>query len=266
MNPAAGRLKSSHSSTTTSQSSIQRITLQTSFLSSIRSELGSALSSCARMLPIASSCASAASVMSMLSWQRSVNCPTRCSCAGILTTLHSARILKRKFKPFETMEVFLPMKQMIPLKKQSKKAQRSNMPSSAVAGMVFPLSQELCQMVKPMTEIELNEEIENLLTESAAGQPSRRTGSAYRREMRIRKNDSLMRIVTRRYVPHAGYIDYGFDGDTLLHSGKYIKYPKNSNCQRWMKRETSRKSRNCQDLPRKGNYYRRLFDYWWTLY
>lgn len=53
------------------------------------------------------------------------------------------------------------------------------MPSSAVAGMVFPLSQELCQMVKPMTEIELNEEIENLLTESAAGQPSRRTGSAY---------------------------------------------------------------------------------------
>ena len=61
-------------------------------------------------------------------------------------------------------------------------------------------------------------------------------------------------------------IDYGFDGDTLLHSGKYIKYPKNSNCQRWMKRETSRKFRNCQDLPRKGNYYRRLFDYWWTLY
>ena len=69
-------------------------------------------------------CASAASVMSMLSWQRSVNCPTRCSCAGILTTLHSARISKRKSKPFETMEVFSPMKQMIPLKKQSKKAQK----------------------------------------------------------------------------------------------------------------------------------------------
>lgn len=107
MNPAAGRLKSSHSSTTTSQLSIQQITLQTSSLSSIRSELGLALSSFARMLPIASSCASAGSVMSMLFWQRSVNCPTRCSCAGILTTLHSARILKRKFKPFETMEVFL---------------------------------------------------------------------------------------------------------------------------------------------------------------
>ena len=42
----------------------------------------------------------------------------------LLTTLHSARISKRKSKPFETMEVFSPMKQMIPLKKQSKKAQK----------------------------------------------------------------------------------------------------------------------------------------------
>ena len=65
--------------------SIQQITLLTSFLSNIRSELGLALSSFARMLPIASSCVSAGGVMSMLSWQRSVNCPTRCSCAGILT-------------------------------------------------------------------------------------------------------------------------------------------------------------------------------------
>ena len=84
--------------------------------------------------------------------------------------------------------------------------------------------------------------------------------------MKVRKNDRLRRIVTRSYVPHAGYIDYGFDGDTLLHSGKYIKYPKNSNCQRWIKRETSRRFRNCKELPPKGNYYRRLFDYWWAMY
>ena len=31
-----------------------------------------------------------------------------------------------------------------------------------------------------------------------------------------------------------GYIDWGIDGDTLLHTGKYIKYPKNGNCQRWI--------------------------------
>ena len=103
---------------------LTRFELVTSSLPSIRSELGLVLSSFARMLPIASSCASAGNVMSVLSWQRSENCPTRCSCAGILTTLHSARISKRKSKPFETMDVFSPMKQMIPLKKQSKKAQK----------------------------------------------------------------------------------------------------------------------------------------------
>ena len=140
------------------------------------------------------------------------------------------------------------------------------MRSSAVAGMVFLPSQELCQMEKPMTEIELNEKIENLLTESATRQPSKRTGSAYRREMRIRKNDALMRIVTRRYVPHAGYIDYGFDGNTLLHSGKYIKYPKNSNRQRLCKKASNARVRRYMDLPCKGNSYRRVFDYWWTLY
>lgn len=117
-----------------------------------------------------------------------------------------------------------------------------------------------------MTEIELNEQIESLLTEPALQRQPRRSGAAYRREMRVRKNDRLMRIVTRSYVPHVGYIDYGFDGDTLLHSGKYIKHPKNSSCRRWIKRETSRRFRNCKDLPSKGNHYRRLFDYWWTLY
>ena len=68
------------------------------------------------------------------------------------------------------------------------------------------------------------------------------------------------------YAPHRGYIDWGFSGRTLLHTGKYIKYPKNSNCQRWIKRETSLRIRRCRDVPAKGNYYRRLFDYWWTLY
>lgn len=96
---------------------------------------------------------------------------------------------------------------------------------------------------------------------------TRKSGRAYRRQMHISKNDSLMRILSYGgYAPHRGYIDWGFKSQTLLHSGKYIKYPKNSNCQRWMKRETSRRMRRCFAVPHKGNYYRRLFDYWWTLY
>ncbi len=83
----------------------------------------------------------------------------------------------------------------------------------------------------------------------------------------IRKNDRLLRIINYGwYAPHIGYIDWGYDGRTLLHSGKYIKYPRNSQLQKWMKRKTSRRIRCCRGVPKKGNYYRRLFDYWWTLY
>lgn len=120
-----------------------------------------------------------------------------------------------------------------------------------------------------MTEIELNEKLKEIEQERCNAlpcQPNRRTGKAYRRQMHIKKTDDLLRIVIRHYIPHAGYVDWDFDGQTLLHSGKYIKYPKNSHCQRWIKRETSRKFRHQLDLPHKGNTYRRLFDYWWTLY
>lgn len=115
-----------------------------------------------------------------------------------------------------------------------------------------------------MTETELNERIETLLTETPV---QLRAGQSIwiRREMKARKNDRLLRIIRRRYMPWAGYVDWDFNGSTLLHSGKYIKFPKNSNCQRWMKRLTSKKVRRCPELKGKGNYYRCLFDYWWTL-
>lgn len=116
-----------------------------------------------------------------------------------------------------------------------------------------------------MTEIELNEKITTLLTEQP-NQEKKQSRRPYAREIRVKKNDRLLRIIQRHYMPHAGYVDCGFDGTTLLHSGKYIKYPKHSNCQRWMKRLTSKKTRRRPDLARKGNEYRRLFDYWWTLY
>ena len=88
-----------------------------------------------------------------------------------------------------------------------------------------------------------------------------------RRINRIRKNEDLFKIINLSgYAPHRGYVDWEFTGTTLLHSGAYIKYPKNSNCQKWIKKETGRRIRNCKDVPSKGNYYRRLFDYWWTLY
>lgn len=114
-----------------------------------------------------------------------------------------------------------------------------------------------------MTETALNEKIakltENELSEAHLRSKGRRR---LRRVRDIQKSDRLLHMINYGgYAPHRGYIDWGFDGKTLLHTGKYIKYPKNSNCQRWIKRETSRRIRSCRNAPAKGNFYRRLFDY-----
>jgi len=118
-----------------------------------------------------------------------------------------------------------------------------------------------------MTEIELNEKISSILTECPVQQRPVSVSGYSRRAMKVRKDNRLLEIMNYGgYAPHVGYVDGGFRGPTLLHSGKYIKYPKNSNCQRWMKRLTSKKVRRHSELTGKGNQYRRLFDYWWTLY
>ena len=119
-----------------------------------------------------------------------------------------------------------------------------------------------------MTETELNEKLAELPgSETVAERQKQINRRRMRRTAEIKKNNDLLRIINYGgYAPHRGYIDWGFNGKTLLHSGKYIKYPKNSNCQKWIKRKTSRRIRNCKKVPPKGNFYRRLFDYWWTLY
>ena len=119
-----------------------------------------------------------------------------------------------------------------------------------------------------MTETALNERIAALQEiDASAVRQREKARHRLRRVSKIQKNDDLLLIINYGgYAPHRGYIDRGYDGLTLLHSGKYIKYPKNSNCQSWMKKQTSRRIRSCRDVPVKGNYYRRLFDYWWTLY
>lgn len=119
-----------------------------------------------------------------------------------------------------------------------------------------------------MTETELNEQLAALL-EKSEEEPGhqRRTGRQYRRWKGQEKSDRRLAIVRLSgYAPHRGYVDWDFEGKTLLHTGYYIKYPKNSKCQRWLKRESNKKVRACSGLPQKGNGYRKVFDYWWELY
>lgn len=115
-----------------------------------------------------------------------------------------------------------------------------------------------------MTETALSERIAELQEiDSVTTHQKEKERVRLRRIRDVRKNNRLLRIINYGgYAPHRGYIDWGYDGSTLLHSGKYIKHIKNSNCQRWMKKETSRRIRNCRDISAKGNCYRRLFDYW----
>jgi len=119
-----------------------------------------------------------------------------------------------------------------------------------------------------MTESESSEKIAGLVeNESSEAHLRSKDRRKLRRIQSVPKGDRLLSIINYGgYAPHRGYIDWGFDGRTLLHTGKYIKYPKNSNCQRWIKQETRRRSHNCRNALAKGNIYRRLFDYWWTLY
>ena len=67
-------------------------------------------------------------------------------------------------------------------------------------------------------------------------QPKRRTGRAYRRMMNERKYKHLFKIVAHGYRPHAGYVDWSYVDGKWMPTGKYIKYPKNSNCQNWCKK------------------------------
>lgn len=53
---------------------------------------------------------------------------------------------------------------------------------------------------------------------------------------------------------------------TLLHSGLHIQYMKSSRRQQYLKRNGNRKVRKYRCLPKKGNQYRKVFDYWWELY
>lgn len=117
-----------------------------------------------------------------------------------------------------------------------------------------------------MTEIEMAAGIENMFLTTPSRIPLKRN-RGYRRKVERVKNDQVLKIIKLDgYRPHVGYVDGGFDGSSLLHSGKHIKYPKDSHKQRKFKRTTSKLSRKQQDVPHKGNFYRRLFDYQWSLY
>lgn len=93
----------------------------------------------------------------------------------------------------------------------------------------------------------------------------RKTGRAYRRKMRKQKKEKLMRIMTYGYKSGIGYTDWGWKDGVYQPVGSYIQYPKNSNRQTFWKAYSNRKIRRYKGDVRKGNSYRRHFDYAWEV-
>lgn len=93
----------------------------------------------------------------------------------------------------------------------------------------------------------------------------RKTGRAYRRKMRKQKKEKLMRIMTYGYKSGIGYTDWGWKDGVYQPVGSYIQYPKNSNRQTFWKTYSNRKIRRYKGNIRKGNSYRRHFDYAWEV-
>ena len=120
-----------------------------------------------------------------------------------------------------------------------------------------------------MTEQELNKRIAEIL-ESTKNEPGcgRRSGRQYRRTQCVRHLDHLLFLIQHsRYAPNMGYIMGDYEGlRTLLHSGLHIQYMKSSDRQQYLKRRSNRKVRKYFGLSKKGNQYRKVFEYWWTLY
>ena len=90
---------------------------------------------------------------------------------------------------------------------------------------------------------------------------------ADRRRNKIKARRKRLRISKYpAYKPSVGWEKTKKDAETgeKISLG-YMKYPKNSNSQRHLKRLSNKKVRKCKDMQN-GNHYRRCLDYKWKLY
>lgn len=63
------------------------------------------------------------------------------------------------------------------------------------------------------------------------------------------------------YGPH---LRGHWEGDKFV-LGSYVKHPQNSSNKAFFKRVSNKKVRRSNGVPAKGNGYRKIFDYWWTI-
>lgn len=91
----------------------------------------------------------------------------------------------------------------------------------------------------------------------------RKTGRAYRRKMR-RKTIKKYRIRDGLGWSFGPHINGHWEGDEYI-LGNYVEYPRSSKNKVFFKRVSNKAVRRSKSLPLKGNGYRKVFDYWWTI-
>lgn len=107
----------------------------------------------------------------------------------------------------------------------------------------------------------------------------RKTGRAYRRQMRVQKFNRQKNLALNCNAPalwvgidksglptHRQYQlwRFGFDDDNVQYT--YIKRYKSSGRKKFYKDYSNRVARRSDAISPKGNQYRKLFDLWWTVY
>ena len=91
-------------------------------------------------------------------------------------------------------------------------------------------------------------------------------GKAYRRDMQFKKDRKIRKIIAHRHSgPLVGYIPHEWIDDMRLPKGDYIRYPKNSNIQKYLKRQSRRKVRRSEPFQN-GNSYRKCIEYKWQFW
>ena len=91
-------------------------------------------------------------------------------------------------------------------------------------------------------------------------------GRAYRRNMEKKHKRRLMKIITTcNPKPSVGQLEYGWKDGVWTVVGNRIKYPKNSNIQKYLKRQSRRLVRRTEEIPN-GNSYKKYMEYKWIFW
>lgn len=94
---------------------------------------------------------------------------------------------------------------------------------------------------------------------------TQKAARAQRRRMTAKHKKKLLRYADRRCLPWAGYTKWHRWRSGGFPPARYARYPKNSNLQRHLKRQSNRVIRRRKGLHQHGQY-RKCFEYQWSLW